>query len=63
MMELDRRNFSLRWFVVRKLSPTNKSEAVQGQQNIGQLRQFVARPGGSLTDKMNYLTTPRYIRS
>ena len=62
MMELERKYFSLRWSVVRKSSPTNKSEAVQDRQNVGQLKQFVARPGGNLTDKMIHLTIPKYVK-
>lgn len=62
MMEVDRRCFSLRWSVVQKSLPTNKSEAVQDRQNVYQLKQFVARPEGNLTGKMNYLTTSKYVK-
>ncbi len=62
MMEVDRRHFLPRWIVVRKASPTNKSEAVQDRQNVCQPKQVVARPGGNLTDKMNHLTTPKYVK-
>ena len=63
MMEFDRRQFLLRWTVVRRLSPTNISEVVQVRRNVCWPEQFVAHLQGNLKGKMNRLTIREYVNT